>query len=90
MKHHFVRGVGLALALASLTLVSEAQKRRPGGGDPPPSGGHCHGAGIRCWFGRAAPCQVTCTTGLAKCIGASCILGFPVPAECFCEFGNPT
>lgn len=85
MKSHLIRGVGLALALTIVPALVHAQKPRPPGDPMRPVGERCEGRGIRCLFGRAAPCVAVCHVGSAVCIGASCILGFPVPAECYCN-----
>jgi hypothetical protein len=87
MKSNLVRAIGLVLALALVPPVVAAQR----GGRPPdpvsdPSA--CEGSGIRCWFGSAAPCWVYCTVGTPVCRGAGCILGFPIPSECYCDQGG--
>jgi len=89
MKNQFVRGVGLTLALALMTIAPGAQGgwgRRPI--DPPQTGGvdSCSADGIRCIFGRTGGCKVICSPGKrAVCVGASCPFGFPIAAECYCQ-----
>jgi hypothetical protein len=84
MKANLVRRVGLVLTLAMIPVVVEAQ--RAGKPDDPQQGTNsCAAGGIRCWFGSAAPCAVSCTIGTPVCEGARCILGFPVASHCYCD-----
>jgi len=83
MKNHLVRCIGLVLALALVPVGIEAQKDGTPG--DPPNASKCAGAGIRCWFGSAAPCAVVCVVGTPTCEGARCILGFPVASHCYCD-----
>ena len=91
MKSHLIRGVGLALALTLLPVLVGAQKRSPIE-DPPATPNSCRANGVRCLFGRAGGCSVTCAPEKdAVCIGAYCgALGFPHPARCRCVSANPT
>lgn len=70
--------------LAVFGLGLEAQKgQESGGNDTGAEGCHCHGSGIRCLFGSAAPCKVTCDSG-CYCEGGRCVLGIPIPPLCGC------
>ena len=86
MKSNLIRAIGLVLALSLVPPMVAAQRDRPR--DPEKDGNACEGAGIRCWFGSAAPCWVYCTVGTPVCKGAGCILGFPIPSECYCDMGS--
>ncbi len=86
MKKRLIRATGWTLALALMPALVAAQRIRPGS-EPKSEPSGCYASGVRCLFGRAAGCSVFCGNGSPVCIGASCILGFPRAAECFCEGG---
>ena len=79
MKTYLIRGIALCLALSCSALVLEAQRGNSGS-----SSNSCTASGVRCFFGSAAGCSVTCDDGVPLCKGARCILGFPVASECTC------
>lgn len=84
MRTQLARCVALALALASVPVLVDAQGRTAGS-EALRKGSRCEAEGLRCLFGRAGGCNVTCETGTPLCIGARCIFGFPQNAECTCE-----
>jgi hypothetical protein len=50
-----------------------------------PPGSACSAGSVRCLFGTAGGCSAYCQEpGLPVCESASCPLGFPAPARCFC------
>jgi hypothetical protein len=83
MKLDFVRCVGATLALASIPLIVTAQTRRRG--DPPPESNSCAAPGANCLFGYSRGCTANCPNGRPVCVGARCILGFPIASRCSCE-----
>jgi hypothetical protein len=88
MKNHLIRAAGLAFALTLVPLLADAQKDKRGM-DPPANG--CRAHGVRCLFGRAGGCVTVCPPEKNPvCIGAWCLLGFPIPAQCYCEGGDAT
>ena len=83
MKTLLARCVSLALVLAAVLVLVEAQRnRRPP--DPPDAVDSCSAPGIRCLLGSANGCSVTCGDKTPYCKGARCIFGFPIAPECTC------
>ena len=86
MNKRIVRAVGLMLVIGLAGLSASAQKREvvP---DPPrvPKSCTCFGNGLRCLFGTAQGCSLTCYAPTrCDCEGARCIFGFPISSSCTC------
>jgi len=87
MKTHLIRGLGLAMVMATAALTIDAQRTRPevGGQGPTPSD-YCVGLGANCWFGSSGDCYAVCTAPRsATCTAGGCLLGFPNPPTCSCS-----
>jgi hypothetical protein len=84
MKTRLVRCVSLALVLAAVPALVEAQRnRRPP--DPPDTVNSCTAPGIDCLLGSTEGCSATCGVDRAPyCKGARCIFGFAISPECTC------
>lgn len=86
MPARLIRCTVMTLVLALTPLLADAQRNRRNTDQPPPSNASsCTAAGLRCLFGRAEGCSVTCVDSSPVCEGARCILGIPLAAQCRCE-----
>ena len=85
MSYRPFRVTAVVLLLALLPSGAAAQRNRKMQEPPRVDSNSCHAPGIRCFFGRAQGCRADCTNGMAVCIGARCVLGFPIAAECSCQ-----
>jgi len=77
--------LGSMLVLAAL-LAPASLGEGPGPRRPPPRTSSCSKPSVQCPMGTAPGCSITCIDPFqARCTPAGCLLGFPLPAQCFCS-----
>ena len=77
--------LGSVLVLAAF-LAPPSLGDGPGPRRPPPRTNSCSKPSVQCPMGNAPGCSITCVDPyIATCTPAGCLLGFPIPAQCFCS-----